>query len=161
MIAMLYRYVAVGNEPFLSAYNGSYLKTTFPALKNIHRALKEAGHTDVMKATIPQNAEVYQSANDKPSEGDFRSDVKQIMLDIVKFFHDNDLPFTVNIYPFLSLYLNQHFPVEYAFFDGNGQTIPDNGKNYDNVFDANYDTLVYALNKAGIKDMKIIVGEVT
>ncbi|KAF3499385.1 hypothetical protein F2Q69_00040172 [Brassica cretica] len=111
-----------------------------------------------MKATIPQNAEVYQSANDKPSEGDFRSDVKQIMLDIVKFFHDNDLPFTVNIYPFLSLYLNQHFPVEYAFFDGNGQTIPDNGKNYDNVFDANYDTLVYALNKAGIKDMKIIVG---
>ncbi|ESQ31398.1 hypothetical protein EUTSA_v10004092mg [Eutrema salsugineum] len=154
------KYVAVGNEPFLSAYNGSFLKTTFPALKNIHRALKEAGHTDKMKATIPQNAEVYQSANDKPSEGDFRSDVKQTMLDIVKFFKDNDLPFTVNIYPFLSLYLNQHFPFEFAFLDGDGQTIPDNGKNYDNVFDANYDTLVYALRKAGIKDMKIIVGEV-
>jgi len=155
------RYVAVGNEPFLSAYNGSFLKTTFPALKNIHKALKEAGHTNIMKATIPQNAEVYQSANDKPSEGDFRKDVKQTMLDIVNFFHENDLPFTVNIYPFLSLYLNEHFPVEFAFLDGDGQTMTDKGKNYDNVFDANYDTLVYALKKAGIHDMKIIVGEVT
>ncbi|KFK28168.1 hypothetical protein AALP_AA8G481200 [Arabis alpina] len=154
------KYVAVGNEPFLSAYNGSFLKTTFPALKNIHKALKEAGHTNILKATIPQNAEVYQSANDKPSEGDFRSDVKKTMLDIVNFFHDNDLPFTVNIYPFLSLYLNEHFPVEFAFLDGDGKTITDNGKNYDNVFDANYDTLVYSLRKAGIKDMKIIVGEV-
>lgn len=114
-----------------------------------------------MKATIPQNAEVYQSANDKPSEGDFRKDVKQTMLDIVNFFHENDLPFTVNIYPFLSLYLNEHFPVEFAFLDGDGQTMTDKGKNYDNVFDANYDTLVYALKKAGIHDMKIIVGEVT
>ncbi|WZY79739.1 hypothetical protein YC2023_026123 [Brassica napus] len=154
------KYVAVGNEPFLSAYNGSFLETTFPALKNIHKALKEAGHTDKMKATIPQNAEVYQSANDKPSEGDFRSDVKKTMLDIVNFFHDNDLPFTVNIYPFLSLYLNEHFPVEFAFFDGKGESIPDKGKNYDNVFDANYDTLVYSLKKAGIKDMKIIIGEI-
>ncbi|KAG2301106.1 hypothetical protein Bca52824_029757 [Brassica carinata] len=154
------KYVAVGNEPFLSAYNGSFLETTFPALKNIHKALKEAGHTDKMKATIPQNAEVYQSSNDKPSEGDFRSDVKKTMVDIVNFFHDNDLPFTVNIYPFLSLYLNEHFPVEFAFFDGKGESIPDNGKNYDNVFDANYDTLVYSLKKAGVKDMKIIIGEI-
>ncbi|CAN8277527.1 unnamed protein product [Cochlearia groenlandica] len=154
------KWVAVGNEPFLSSYNGSFLKTTFPALKNIHKALKEAGHTDKMKATVPQNAEVYQSANDKPSEGDFRSDVKQTMLDIVNFFHDNDLPFTVNIYPFLSLYLNEHFPVEFAFLDGKGEKMTDKGETYDNVFDANYDTLVYALRKAGIKDMKIIVGEV-
>ncbi|KAL1215447.1 Glucan endo-1,3-beta-glucosidase 8 [Cardamine amara subsp. amara] len=154
------KYVAVGNEPFLSAYNGSFLKTTFPALKNIHKALKEAGHTDKIQATIPQNAEVYQSANDVPSEGDFRKDVKQTMLDIVNYFHDNGLPFTVNIYPFLSLYLNKHFPFEFAFLDGDGQTINDNGRNYDNVFDANYDTLVYALKKAGINDMKIVVGEV-
>ncbi|KAJ6295188.1 hypothetical protein OIU78_023240 [Salix suchowensis] len=37
------RYVAVGNEPFLSTYNGSFLGTTLPALQNIHSALKKAG----------------------------------------------------------------------------------------------------------------------
>ena len=29
------RHVAVGNEPFLSAYNGSFVGTTLPALRNI------------------------------------------------------------------------------------------------------------------------------
>ncbi|XP_010520102.1 PREDICTED: glucan endo-1,3-beta-glucosidase 8 [Tarenaya hassleriana] len=154
------KYVAVGNEPFLSAYNGSFLKTTFPAFKNIHKALRKAGHGDKMQATIPQNAEVYHSDSDKPSDGDFRSDVKELMLDIVNFFKDNGNPFTVNIYPFLSLYQNQHFPVEFAFFNGNGQAITDKGRTYDSVFDANYDTLVWALKKAGISNMKIIIGEV-
>jgi hypothetical protein len=31
---------------------------------------------------------------------------------------------------------------------------------YTNVFDANFDTLVWSLRKAGVPDMKIIVGEV-
>ena len=38
--------------------------------------------------------------------------------------------------------------------------IRDQGLIYTNVFDANYDTLVSALNKAGYPDMEIIVGEV-
>ncbi|XP_074313814.1 glucan endo-1,3-beta-glucosidase 6-like [Silene latifolia] len=32
------RYVAVGNEPYLATYNGSFLRTTFPALRNIQNA---------------------------------------------------------------------------------------------------------------------------
>jgi exo-beta-1,3-glucanase (GH17 family) len=34
------------------------------------------------------------------------------------------------------------------------------GKQYNNVFDANLDTLVWSLKKAGVPDLKIIVGEV-
>ncbi|PQP91705.1 glucan endo-1 3-beta-glucosidase 8 [Prunus yedoensis var. nudiflora] len=37
------KYVAVGNEPFLTSYNGSFLNVTFPALQNIQNALNEAG----------------------------------------------------------------------------------------------------------------------
>jgi hypothetical protein len=29
------KWVAVGNEPFLAAYNNSYLNTTYPALRNV------------------------------------------------------------------------------------------------------------------------------
>ena len=36
------RYVAVGNEPFLKSYNGSFMENTVPALKNIQKALDEA-----------------------------------------------------------------------------------------------------------------------
>lgn len=154
------RYVAVGNEPFLSTYNGSFLRTTFPALQNVQSALIKAGLSNKVKVTIPLNADVYASSTDLPSGGDFRADIHDLMLAIVKFLNDNGGPFTVNIYPFISLYIDPNFPVEYAFFDGNASPIIDGGMTYNNMFDANYDTLVWALQKNGYGNLQIIVGEI-
>lgn len=157
------KYVAVGNEPFLKAYNGSFLNTTFPALQNIQNALNEAGVGDSIKATVPLNADVYESPenNPYPSFGRFRTDILGQMTQIVEFLAKNNAPFTVNIYPFLSLYGNDDFPFNYAFFDG-GTPIVDSGTGiqYTNVFDANFDTLVSALKAVGHGDMPMIVGEV-
>ncbi|KAJ0800472.1 putative glucan endo-1,3-beta-D-glucosidase [Helianthus annuus] len=154
------RYVAVGNEPFLSTYNGTFLETTFPALQNIQAALIKAGLATKVKVTVPQNADVYESSTGVPSSGDFRADIHDYMIKITKFLNDNGSPFTVNIYPFISLYINPNFPVEYAFFDGNATPVNDGGTTYTNVFDANYDTLVWALQKNGFANMGIIVGEI-
>lgn len=153
------RYVGVGNEPFLTGFNGTYVKTTFPALKNIQKALDKAGYGDKIKATIPLNADVYESHSNNPSDGNFRKDIKDLMLQIVRFLHDNKSPFLVNIYPFLSLYQNSKFPVDFAFFDG-AKPIKDKNVQYTNVFDANFDTLVWTLKKNNYGDLKIMVGEV-
>ncbi|KAM3355711.1 glucan endo-1,3-beta-glucosidase 8 [Capsicum galapagoense] len=156
------KYVAVGNEPFLTSYNNSFLNTTFPALQNIQNALNEAGVGSTIKATVPLNADVYFSPDDNPvpSAGRFREDINDLMTQIVQFMSQNNAPFTVNIYPFLSLYANEHFPVNFAFFDGASNPIVDNGFTYTNVFDANFDTLVSALKAAGVGNMTILVGEV-
>ncbi|KAM3248385.1 Glucan endo-1,3-beta-glucosidase 5 [Capsicum annuum] len=156
------KYVAVGNEPFLTSYNNSFLNTTFPALQNIQNALNEAGLGSTIKATVPLNADVYFSPDDNPvpSAGRFREDINDLMTQIVQFMSQNNAPFTVNIYPFLSLYANEHFPVNFAFFDGASNPIVDNGFTYTNVFDANFDTLVSALKAAGVGNMTILVGEV-
>ncbi|WOK92701.1 hypothetical protein Cni_G01392 [Canna indica] len=154
------RYVAVGNEPFLQTYNGSYLQTTLPALQNIQAALIAAGLGNQVKATIPLNADVYGSSSSKPSDGDFRTNIHDIMLSIVKFLSDNGVPFTVNIYPFISLYDDPNFPVDYAFFEGSSSSIVDGSLTYSNVFDANHDTLVAALEKNGFMNVSIIVGEI-
>ncbi|XP_021758964.1 glucan endo-1,3-beta-glucosidase 8-like [Chenopodium quinoa] len=153
------RYVAVGNEPLLASYNDSFKQTTFPALQNIMKALEESGHGDI-KASVPLNADVYESSSTMPSSGDFRGDVKDLMLDIVGFLKEKGAPFIVNIYPFLSLYQNPNFPEDFAFFDGGAKTINDNSHTYSNVFDANFDTLVWALKKNGYGDLKIVVGEI-
>lgn len=157
------KYVAVGNEPFLSAYNGTFLNTTLPALQNIQNALNEANVGDIVKATVPLNADVYSSPvnNPVPSAGRFRADISDLMTAIVQFLNKNNAPFTINIYPFLSLYGNDDFPINYAFFDG-GSTILDsgNGITYTNVFDANFDTLVWSLRSVGLGNMPILVGEV-
>uniref|UniRef100_A0A0E0MGJ7 X8 domain-containing protein n=1 Tax=Oryza punctata TaxID=4537 RepID=A0A0E0MGJ7_ORYPU len=140
------RYVAVGNEPFLKAYNGEFDRVTVPALRNIQRALNEAGYGKQIKATVPVNADVYDSppSNPVPSAGKFRDDVAGTMTDMVRFLNRSGAPLTVNIYPFLSLYGNDNFPLDYAFFDGGPPPRPvvDNGINYTNVFDANFDTPV-------------------
>ncbi|KAI4337393.1 hypothetical protein L6164_015817 [Bauhinia variegata] len=154
------RYVAVGNEPFLSTYNGTFEATTLPAMQNIQLALIKYGLSNQVKVTVPLNADVYQSSSDKPSDGNFRSDIHDLMVQIVKFLSDNGAPFTVNIYPFISLYNDPSFPVDYAFFNGYQTPIDDNGKEYDNVFDANHDTLVWALQKNGYGNLPIILGEI-
>ncbi|XP_073127759.1 glucan endo-1,3-beta-glucosidase 8-like [Henckelia pumila] len=154
------KYVAVGNEPFLSSYNGSNLETTFPALKNIQKAINDERLGDKIKATIPQNGDVYDSGSGGPSAGQFRSDIRDLMTQIVTFLQDNNSPFLVNIYPFLSLYQNPDFPVEFAFFDGRATPVQDEGISYTNMFDANLDTLVWSLKKAGGPKVKIIIGEI-
>nr|GEX13311.1 glucan endo-1,3-beta-glucosidase 6-like [Tanacetum cinerariifolium] len=103
---------------------------------------------------------VYESSTGVPSSGDFRADIHDIMIQITKFLNDNGSPFTVNIYPFISLYLSPDFPVEYAFFDGKATPVTDGGTTYTNMFDANYDTAVWALQKNGFNNMGIIVGEI-
>ncbi|KAJ6832480.1 glucan endo-1,3-beta-glucosidase 6-like isoform X1 [Iris pallida] len=154
------RYVAVGNEPFLKTYNGSFLQTTFPALQNIQSALIKAGLGNQVKVTCPLNADVYQSPSGKPSDGDFRTDIRDLMLAIVKFLNDNASPFTVNIYPFISLYTDASFPVDYAFFDGTKTPVLDGSTTYNNMFDANHDTLLWALKKNGFGNLPIIIGEI-
>ncbi|KAI9093674.1 hypothetical protein K1719_027123 [Acacia pycnantha] len=156
------KYVAVGNEPFLKSYNNSFLNITLPALQNIQNALNEANLGDTVKATVPLNADVYESPVDNPvpSAGRFRADISDLMTQIVQFLNKNGAPFTVNIYPFLSLYGNDDFPFNYAFFDGVTNPINDNGIQYTNVFDANFDTLVSALTSVGLGNMPILVGEV-
>ncbi|KAF0923775.1 hypothetical protein E2562_006733 [Oryza meyeriana var. granulata] len=156
------KYVAVGNEPFLSSLNGTFLNVTFPALQNIQRALYDAGHGDTIKATVPLNADVYNSPENQqvPSAGRFRPDIADLMTEIVQFLNQSGAPFTVNIYPFLSLYGNDNFPLDYAFFDGTSSPVVDNGIQYTNVFDANFDTLVSALTAAGVGGLPIFVGEV-
>nr|GMC49846.1 glucan endo-1,3-beta-glucosidase 5-like [Ipomoea batatas] len=136
------------------------MATTFPALQNVQAALIKAGLGNKVKVTIPLNADVYQSSSEKPSTGDFRQDIRDLMVSIVKFLSDNGAPFTVNIYPFISLYNDPNFPTDYAFFDGYSNSIDDNGKVYSNVFDANHDTLVWALQKNGFPNMSIIIGEI-
>ncbi|GMI68634.1 hypothetical protein like AT5G64790 [Hibiscus trionum] len=153
------KYIAVGNEPFLTSYKGRFTKTVFPAMKNIQQALNEAGVGKKIKAVMPHNADVYESKSDKPSDGVFRSDIRDLMHQIVRYLNDNNSPFVVNIYPFLSLYLNSKFPSDFAFFDG-GHAVQDKNVQYNNVFEANFDTLVYALKNAGTPDLPILVGEI-
>ncbi|EPS65725.1 hypothetical protein M569_09051, partial [Genlisea aurea] len=152
------RYIAVGNEPFLSSYSGQFESYVMPALINLQQSLSKANLVGIVKLVVPCNADAYLSS--VPSEGAFRPDLTDLMAQLVTFLNSNASPFVVNIYPFLSLYGNPDFPQDYAFFEGSSHSIADGPNVYTNAFDGNYDTLVAALSKLGFPQMPIVVGEV-
>ncbi|CAO2823560.1 unnamed protein product [Amaranthus hypochondriacus] len=152
------RYIAVGNEPFLTSYSGQFQSYVVPALLNLQQSLVKANLGSSVKLVVPCNADAYESS--VPSQGAFRSELTQIMTQLVSFLNSNGSPFVVNIYPFLSLYGNSDFPQEYAFFAGTNHPVLDGPNVYYNAFDGNYDTLVAALNKVGYGQLPIVIGEV-
>ncbi|OUZ99253.1 Glycoside hydrolase [Macleaya cordata] len=152
------RYIAVGNEPFLTSYSGQFQSYVVPALLNLQQSLARANLAGYIKLVVPCNADAYESS--LPSQGAFRPDLTQIMTQLVSFLNSNGSPFVVNIYPFLSLYGNSDFPQDYAFFEGTSHPVTDGPNVYYNAFDGNFDTLVAALNRLGYGQMPIVIGEV-
>ncbi|KAL3627223.1 hypothetical protein CASFOL_028586 [Castilleja foliolosa] len=152
------KYVAVGNEPFLTSYSGQFQSYVMPALTNLQQSLTKANLAGSVKLVVPCNADAYEAS--LPSQGTFRPELTQIITQLVSFLNSNASPFVVNIYPFLSLYGNSDFPQDYAFFGGTAHPITDGPNVYDNAFDGNFDTLVSALTKLGYPQMPIVVGEV-
>ncbi|KAH7444477.1 hypothetical protein KP509_02G079400 [Ceratopteris richardii] len=123
-------------------------------------ALNAAGYGGKIKATVPMNADVIQG-NGAPSLAVFRPDISSLMTEIAQFLNQNGAPYTINIYPFISLHDDPNFPIDYAFFDGSQHPVQDGTLVYQNVFDASFDSLVAALAAAGpYGNMKIIVGEI-
>ncbi|URD97561.1 X8 domain [Musa troglodytarum] len=153
------RYIAVGNEPFLTTYQGQYQSLVLPAMLNLQQSLVKASLASYIKLVVPCNADAYQSAS-VPSQGTFRPELTQIITQLVSFLNTNGSPFVVNIYPFLSLYQSSDFPQDYAFFEGSSHPVVDGQNVYYNAFDGNFDTLVAALNKIGYGQMPIAIGEV-
>ncbi|XP_073004431.1 glucan endo-1,3-beta-glucosidase 5 isoform X1 [Typha latifolia] len=153
------RYIAVGNEPFLSSYQGQFQSFVLPAMANLQQSLAKANLAGYIKLVVPCNADAYQSAS-LPSQGMFRTELTQIMTQIVSFLNSNGSPFVVNIYPFLSLYQSSDFPQDYAFFEGSSHPVVDGQNVYYNAFDGNFDTLVAALSRIGYGQIPIAIGEV-
>ncbi|WVZ91949.1 hypothetical protein U9M48_038055 [Paspalum notatum var. saurae] len=153
------RYIAVGNEPFLTSYQGQFQSYVLPAVTNIQQSLVKANLASYIKIVVPCNADAYQSAS-IPSQGVFRSDLTQIMTQLAAFLSTTGAPFMVNIYPFISLYQSSDFPQDYAFFDGSSHPVVDGPNVYYNAFDGNFDTLVSALSKIGYGQLPIAIGEV-
>ncbi|ERN19126.1 hypothetical protein AMTR_s00061p00152190 [Amborella trichopoda] len=152
------RYVAVGNEPFLTSYQGQFQSYVLPAVVNIQQSLTKANLAGIVKPVVPCNADAYEAS--LPSQGTFRPELTDIMTQLVSVLNKAGSPFVVNIYPFLSLYQSSDFPQDYAFFGGSSHPLVDGPNVYYNAFDGNHDTLAAALSKIGFGQMPIVIGEV-
>ncbi|KAL8509893.1 hypothetical protein ACS0TY_016930 [Phlomoides rotata] len=71
------KYVAVGNEPFLTSYSGQFQSYVMPTMTNIQQSLAKANLAGMVKVVVPCNADAYESS--LPSQGTFRPELIQII----------------------------------------------------------------------------------
>ncbi|KAL2498696.1 O-Glycosyl hydrolase family 17 protein [Abeliophyllum distichum] len=155
------KYVNIGAEPFSPSFWSKTYLVAADVLKMIQDALNEAGHGDKTKATIPHLIDILKPNNTKPSEAEFRDDIKDLMIQSLQILKENNSPVMIDMFPILFVNEN-NLDIEFAFMDGKSSyfVVDDNGLNYTNAFDFMYDSVLWAMKKGGAPDLKLVVGEI-
>lgn len=94
-----YEYVSIGADPYSKSYNNLTFYYVFDVLKAVQNGLNDVGYGEKVKAIIPHFFDVLDMNIGTPSEADFRLDIKNIMVDLIRFQKENNAPFIMNIFP--------------------------------------------------------------
>ncbi|KAL4189657.1 hypothetical protein AMTRI_Chr08g208240 [Amborella trichopoda] len=153
--------IAIGDEPFLQIYKGQFQPYVVGAAINIQLALVKARLETRVKVVVPCNADAYLSnPSGLPSKGHFRPDLNSTMLQLLSFLSKNRSPFVINLYPFLNVYQNKSFPIDYAIFRPSSHHLKDGKSTYGNYLDQSIDTLITALSNLGFGKMEVLIGKI-
>ncbi|KMT14553.1 hypothetical protein BVRB_4g073230 [Beta vulgaris subsp. vulgaris] len=150
------KYIVVGNEIHPSDQQAPSILS---ALKNVRKALNSNTLTSKIKVSTSIDTTLIINSY-PPSKGEFNN--TSYITPIIRFLSTNESPLLVNIYTYFAYVSNkQSISIDYALFTSNGTVVtdPNNGKNYQNLFDAMVDSVYAALGKVGAPNMVITVSE--
>ncbi|KAL3527886.1 hypothetical protein ACH5RR_012542 [Cinchona calisaya] len=153
-----FRYVYIGTQPLSRRFFNQSFANCTEVLERTQKALsKNFGH---VKATISHYTDVLIPVQ-KPSEAEFKDELKPVMARQCQFLKKNDAPIGVDIFPLLAVNDLFNYDTEFAFFENNSTSVfQDGNKTYSNVFEVMYDQYDAALEKLGCPNMTIVVGEI-
>ncbi|KAI7739450.1 hypothetical protein M8C21_003948 [Ambrosia artemisiifolia] len=153
-----FRYIAVGNEVDPNNDNRRFVNFVLPAMKNVQKALKDAGLANQIKVSTATYTGLL-SVSYPPRDGAFASNVQGFIEPIIKFLVENNSPMLANIYPYFAYAGTPNIDLSYALFTAQGTVVNDNGREYSNLFDAMYDAHYAAQSRLGGANLEIVVSE--
>lgn len=160
--------IAIGNEPFEGTNFKRFAPLLGPACKKVYSSLVAHGLDKKIKITVPFSAVFLGAGSFPPSLAYINQthlDYMKECLDIMKI---QGSTFLVNIYPYITYLLDGTIEKDFAIFrnkvDPLQDAVPkgcfqDNFNVYCNLFESQYDSFRYALDKAGYKNMPLGIGE--
>lgn len=148
--------ILVGNEVFSDS--SLPWSSLVPAMQNLHTSITARGWN--IKVSTAVAADVLASSY-PPSSGTFRADIAvPVILPLLNFLSATSSYFFVNLYPFLAYTTSAgDISLNYATFATNAATVVDGGYTYTNLFDAQLDAVIAAMESLGVEDVRVAVGE--
>jgi len=148
-----FRYIVVGNE--INPSNDPTSQFVLLAMQNIYTALASANLQNQIKISTAIHMGLLGSSY-PPSAGAFSDSTIPYITPIVAFLVNTGAPLLANVYPYFS-YIGdpQNIPLDFALFKQQGN----NAVGYQNLFDAQLDSVYAALEKVGGSSVKIVVSE--
>ncbi|KAI3471639.1 hypothetical protein Pfo_028289, partial [Paulownia fortunei] len=98
--------IYLGNHAFKQGLNDKpTLLSALNAMELLQNAINEAGYGDLIKATLP-HPEVILKNKTRPSEAEFRDEIKEEIVRFVRFLQETNAPFVIELFPIE--YVTQH-----------------------------------------------------
>ncbi|GKV11813.1 hypothetical protein SLEP1_g23033 [Rubroshorea leprosula] len=151
-------YITVGAEVTESPGNASAL--VVPAMQNVVTALKKVGLHKRIKVSSTHSLGVL-SRSFPPSAGAFNSSHAFFLKPMLEFLAENQSPFMIDLYPYYAYRDSpNNVSLQYALFESSPEVIdPNTGLIYTNMFDAQIDSIYFALMALNFRTIKIMVTE--
>ncbi|KAL6187799.1 hypothetical protein ACLB2K_039194 [Fragaria x ananassa] len=151
--------IMIGNE--LDATD--LLASLVSAMSSIQKALSQLGLDSHIKVSSPFSYGVMEESY-PPSAGSFKSDVSDVMSQVLQFLSTTKAPFWINAYPYFVYKGNsKEILLDYVLFSNAGSsagmTDPSSNLHYDNLLYAQVDAVIYAIKALGFDDIEVKVGE--
>ncbi|KAL7138411.1 hypothetical protein ABFS83_10G161800 [Erythranthe nasuta] len=157
------RRVYIGFNAFsMGMLNKTILQVAMNAYTSMQEAINQRAYGGVIKVTMPHSDYVINVEKiTRPSEADFRDLLKEQMYNYLKILEANKAPLVIEILP-IYYAVKQKLGIEFAVPSDNPSHIIEdvNGAVYTNYFDFLHDSFVWAIKKAGVPDLDIVVGAV-
>ncbi|KAL7138413.1 hypothetical protein ABFS83_10G162000 [Erythranthe nasuta] len=137
------------------------LNNSLSAYNFMRAALRDSGY-DYVKATMPHPDIILNVENiTRPSEAEFRPEIKEEMHGFLRLLEADKAPLVIELLPIYYVLL-KNLSIDFAGPSENpSHVIKDvNGAIYTDYFTFLHDSFVWAINKAGVPDLDIVVGAV-
>ncbi|PWA60893.1 O-Glycosyl hydrolases family 17 protein [Artemisia annua] len=151
-------HITVGAEVTEAPDNVSSM--VVPAMTNVYNALRKAGLHRKIKVSTTHSLGVL-SRSYPPSAGAFNSKHAGFLKPLLEFLADKHSPFLVNLYPYYAYRdSTNNVSLDYALFESSNEVIdPNTGLLYTNMFDAQVDSIYFALMGLNFKTIQVMVTE--
>lgn len=149
--------LAVGNEVFTTS--PQMASQLVPAMVNIHTALVNL-KLDYIKVSTPHNLQVLQKSF-PPSSGAFRANITNEVKSLLAFLSATSSPIMVNFYPYFAYRDDpKNVSLNYSLFQPNtGVTDVNTGLHYNNMLDAQLDSVYSAMERFGYHNIPVLISE--